>query len=1518
MAGSGDIAIVGLSCLFPGASGLAEFWHNIVTGVDAVGDAPAGSDVAERYDPDAGPEGLYCQRGGYLRDLATFDPAEHGVMPRAVDGGEPEHFVALRLAREALADAGYLDRPFDRERAAVIIGRGTFLNRGNVTALQHGLVIEQTLRVVRRLHPDYGDEDIDALRRELHAELPPFNAETAPSLVSNVMCGRVANKLDLRGPSFAVDAACASSLIAVDLARQELVRGRCDLALAGGVNVSTPAIVLMVFCQLSALSRRGEIRPFDAKADGTLLGEGAGLAVLKRREDAERDGDRTYAVLRGIGIASDGHGLGVLAPNPDGQELCLRRAYEDAGVAPASVGLIECHGTGTAAGDKAEIEALTRVFGPRRGEDATCAIGTVKSMISHTIPAAGIAGLIKAALALHHKVLPPTLHCDEPNPDLGLERTPFYPNTTTRPWISDGDSPRRAAVSAFGFGGINAHVVLDETGPAAASRDVSARWEAELILVDGDSRDEMVEAGRRLVALLDGDDPPELADLAFTLACPARTAAHRLAVVAADADDLRHKLGHALDRLADPACTRIQDRSGIVYHASPLGPRGRLAFLFPGEGAQYAGMLAGTCLAFPEVRERFDRADRVFTAGGREVRPSQVFFPPPGTDPGSRLWETDHAVAGVFAAGLGLHDLLGRLGVVPDAVVGHSSGEFAALVAAGAVEVGDEDAFAEHAVALNALDLGSTSPRVTLMTVGGVDRSVLDAVLAEHEGAVVVTMDNCPNQVVVAGDDGAIGRARDRLQAAGALCVTLPFDRAYHTPAWAPSQARLATFLDDLRYATPRTALWSCATAARFPGDPDGVRALALDQWVRPVRFRETVEALHDDGVRLFVEVGPRGNLCGFVDDILRRREHVAVPVDVPQRPGLVQLLRALAVLAAHGVAVRPEHLFARRVVTRLWDGPIPSHAPAPSTRASASALPLRLDLPRLDLREVPRPEPARDEVMDQYADTMDRFLSVQQDVMLAALGGPPGEVTVDVELDPRTQRHLLDHTLGGRLLPSGRPGGLPVLPLSVTLDTAAAVAARLVPGLVLVGVRDFRAERWVELDRPATLRVHAIARPSSPGDVDVEVSRPGEPALARATFRFAAGYPDPPTTPLAPLAEAGKPALAPDAYYRDVMFHGPAFRSVERIERCGPDGVDARLRAPAAWSPEPGAPTDPVLLDAAGQLVGFWAADRLPTGFVIFPLGCDALDLYAPWPDRGTAVDARARTVPVGDSRLRSDIEFALPDDRPLLRASGWEDVRFDLPRRFVAFLLDSGTHPLSDPWPAPVEALGDARLAARRLDPLPDGLRTAGTGIWLRAWSHAVLDEGERAAWHDLPAAGGRRYEWLAARTAAKEAASALTGRHPVDIAIDNDSAGRPVAAAPVHLSLTHAAGVAAALVSPDAAVGLDVEPLARFSEVLEAAALTSEERALLASAPPAAADEWVLRLWCAKEAAAKAAGTGLAGTPRSLVIRRIDADGSVVVERSGPAAGPPFPLRVATGRDGDLVFASALFPIPKEAVP
>ena len=464
----GDVAIVGMACIFPGAPNVQTYWENIVSKVDAIRDPPEDWEAELFYDPDSSEnDRIYCKRGGYLGDLARFDPLRYGVMPASIDGGEPDQFLALRVAHEALADAGYLERPFDRERAEVIIGRGTYINRGFTTVVQHGLVVDQVLRLLRQLHPEHSEEELQSLKRELKASLPPFNAEMAPGLVPNVISGRIANRLDLMGANYTMDAACASSLVAVERAMEDLRLGKCDLALAGGVHASTPPPILQIFCQLGALSRRGELRSFDADADGTLLGEGLGFAVLKRRADAERDGDRVYAVIKGIGVASDGRALGLLEPRVEGEALALRRAYETAAISPESVELIEAHGTGTQVGDVAEIQALREVFGPRNAGPPRCAVGSVKSMISHPIPAAGIAGIIKTALALYEKVLPPTL-CDTPNPKLELEKTPFYINTETRPWVHGGPAPRRAGVNAFGFGGINAHAILEE--PSAGAR----------------------------------------------------------------------------------------------------------------------------------------------------------------------------------------------------------------------------------------------------------------------------------------------------------------------------------------------------------------------------------------------------------------------------------------------------------------------------------------------------------------------------------------------------------------------------------------------------------------------------------------------------------------------------------------------------------------------------------------------------------------------------------------------------------------------------------------------------------------------------------------------------------------------------------------------------------------------------------------------------------------------------------------------------------------------------------------
>lgn len=687
MSPTGDIAIVGMAALFPHAPDVATFWQNILDKVDA---------VTER-----GVEPGHRDRGGFLDGLVRFDPVDHGVPPRSVDGGDPEHFVALRLAREALADAGYLTRPFPRKRAAVILGRANYGSRGYGTLFQHAVVVDQVIRLLATLHPEHSAAELASIEQQLRASLPPFDADTAPGLVPNVMCGRIANRLDLMGSAYVVDAACASSLVAIELAMAELLSGKADLALAGGVHVSSTVPITVLFDRLGALSRRGVVRPFSADADGTLLGEGAGIIVVKRRMDAERDGDRIYAVLKSVGVASDGRAVGVLAPRVAGEELAMRRAYDAAGISPGSVALVEAHGTGTRVGDAAELEALGRVFGPRGDGGPWRALGSVKSMIGHPIPAAGVAGLIKAALALHHKVLPPTLDGGDHAPQ--LDSTSFHLNTETRPWIHVGPQPRRAAVSAFGFGGINAHAVLEEHPGYGPGPILHRRFDAEVLVLSGRDRADLHRCGASLRRMLADRRDVALVDLAYTVNCaPEGMAAARLALVATSVADLEGKLELVLARLADPTCRSIEERSGIYYTEAPLYAPGALAFLFPGQGAQYPNMLADLCVRFPDVRAWFDLMDRPF-AEQRRPLPSRLLYPPPGgrkAEEPAALWALDYGLTAVYTANQALSGLLGRLGIRPDAVLGHSSGDFSALSEAGVLPVDDDAELVRHVVVL--------------------------------------------------------------------------------------------------------------------------------------------------------------------------------------------------------------------------------------------------------------------------------------------------------------------------------------------------------------------------------------------------------------------------------------------------------------------------------------------------------------------------------------------------------------------------------------------------------------------------------------------------------------------------------------------------------------------------------------------------------------------------------------------------------------------------------------------------
>jgi acyl transferase domain-containing protein/phosphopantetheinyl transferase len=931
----GDVAIIGMACALPGAPDLETFWHNIVNKVDAITDVPPGRwDPEVFFDPNSDSnDRVYSKRGGYITYPIRFNPSEYGVIPIVAMHGEPEQFLALIVAHQALADAGYLNRPAHRDRTEVIMGRGNYLNRGLFTMIQHVRGAEDALRIIKSFFPDMPEEEIREIKAELKGSLPVFNVDTASTLIPNLTTGRIANRLDLMGANYTVDAACASSLIAAEIGVRDLLTRKCDLALVGGIYLSNDVGFLSIFCQLHALSHRSQIRPFDKDADGLLIGEGAGCIALKRLEDAERDGDRIYAVIKGVGTSSDGRAVGILAPRTEGEELALRRAYEMAGVPATTVELIEAHGTATPVGDYAEVQAMARVFGPRDGEMPWCGLGSIKSMIGHVMPAAGIAGLIKAVLALYHKTLPPTLHCETPNPRLELEKTPFYINTETRPWIqSSADTPRRAGVNAFGFGGINAHVILEEypTTEEAALPGHLLHWETEVCTFQGETRQDLTEHMRRCLQYLEAGPQVLLKDLAYTLNREL-TQPYRLAVVASSLEDLGKKLDRALQRLSDPQRRQIKEREGIYYFEAPLSREGKLAFLFPGVGAAYVNMLSDLCLHFPEVRTCFDLANQLFTSHERSTRmPSQVIYPPPDphsaekAPPPQRLWQGDGILGAIYAADGALYALLTRLGVRADMMVGHSFGDVFPLVFAADTEV-PRDVFMDAMASLEQLvrsviqiyerlrSEGKIPQDLALLNVGA-DSATVSGLFEDIDGPLYISMDNCPHQVVVVGAKGAVAQLSELLRGRGIFYEELPLDQpAYHTPMFEGARRPLEEYRSQWSFPPHAVEVYTCTTASPYPKDPTAIRQQGIELWMRRVEFRKTIEAMYAAGARIFVEVGPGGILTAFVDDILRGRPYLAAASNVPRRSGITQLNHLVGMLASQGIPISLDYLYKRR-----------------------------------------------------------------------------------------------------------------------------------------------------------------------------------------------------------------------------------------------------------------------------------------------------------------------------------------------------------------------------------------------------------------------------------------------------------------------------------------------------------------------------------------------------------------------------------------------------------------------------
>ena len=977
------LAIVGIGCLFPKAAGPGAFWANVKNGVDGITEVPASHwNPDDYFDPDPKtPDMTYARRGGFL-DPVPFRPMDFGIPPRDVEATDTSQLLGLVAARQALTDAGLGNVAKRQERVSVILGVTGTLEL--VIPLGARLGHPKWKRAMKDASvPDDAAEDAAA---RIAASYVPWQENSFPGLLGNVVAGRIANKLDLGGTNCVVDAACASSLSAVHLAALELQAGRSDVVVTGGIDTFNDIFMYMCFSKTPALSPTGDAKPFDANGDGTILGEGLGVVVLKRLADAERDGDTIYAVLKGIGSSSDGKGNAIYAPSAEGQQRCLRTAYSIAGVDPGTVELVEAHGTGTKVGDTVEASALVEVFGGTGSDKPRpwCAVGSVKSQIGHTKAAAGAASLVKAAMALYHKVLPPTLKVKQPVEPFRAADSPFYVNTAARPWLPRAEHPRRAGLSAFGFGGSNFHAVLEEYRPAKVAPD----WDGgvEIVALGAATPVELAAKVASLPTVWDEfARAAEASRATFDATSPCRVAF----AAPRSRTDLRSLLTTAAAKLrAEPNAASWHTPDGVHFGRGAVP--GAVAVLFPGQGSQQVGMLRDLATLFPEVLDSLAAAnDAVPAAGG--VRLSDHVYPPTRFDAaaGKRdddaLRDTRVAQPAIGAVSWGAWRVLNeRFGLKPAAFAGHSYGELVALAAAGRFTATDLFALSRLRGELMAKtrDGDAGTMLAVLAPVGEIE-----AVIRREQLNIVVANRNAPAQTVLSGATAEIDRAAAALAAAGLKTARLPVAAAFHSPLVADAAGPLRAALEGVELSEGTAPVFANTTAEPYPANPADAKDLLANQLAKPVAFVDEVKALAAAGVRTFVEVGPGAVLTRLVEATLADAgvtdaDVFAVDAAGGKRSGVLDFGNTLARLAARGVAVR----------LTAWEDGSRCRPPAPDTKPglvvpltganhvnARPALPPRPPAPHANGKPNPITTPARGPAMTDPSALAQALTATQQ-----------------------------------------------------------------------------------------------------------------------------------------------------------------------------------------------------------------------------------------------------------------------------------------------------------------------------------------------------------------------------------------------------------------------------------------------------------------------------------------------------------------------------------------------------------
>lgn len=1443
-----DIAIVGISCLFPGALNVDRYWQNLVNGVDSIVDAPA-----ERIDPMYFQKGepaydrFYCNRGGFL-EIPAMDPMRYGFLPIAAKGMEPEQLFMMKLAYDALEDADVFKKNISLENGCVIIGKGNF---GNLSSMRNMDIVNtsvQVLEVVKACIPNISDEDLDKIKKAYQAQKGEIRPDTAIALMPNLIAALVTNKLDMHGPAYTVDGACASSAIAINHASELLLSGQCDIALAAGIHTAQSAMFQASFNMLGAISHKGVISPFSEDADGLLPSEGGGVLVLKKLDKAIKDNDRIYAVIKSSAVFSDGSGVSVMAPNTEGQQKTIARAWEKVDLDPKRIGLIEAHGTATIAGDKVEITTLNSFFGKDEPSLNKIWLGSVKSNIGHTMPAAGMAGIIKVALALFHRKIPPTLHAEKPAKALIDSR--FLLPQEAIDW--DGvDYPLVAGVNAFGFGGINSHVVMTAY----------------------DNKPENMIPNPKLSMRR-----------AFKQAClvGANTKEELL-----DKIDRKHWMGAKGKYklvIFDPTEERIARARAIVEKDKPW--KGRLDIWFSNEPLleKKEGKLAFLFAGF-NMEMDFD------------INAIADFF--------ELERPKDMAEHGMLNHSLKLYHInnildtsLKKLGVVPDMNAGHSIGEWHAGKASGLITGENVQSMMEAWVKdLNQeIDPNSKGPNDDFEThysdvyfvAVGCGYETLEPLVKDIPD-LYLSNDNCNTQVLMCGTREAVDEMCKRLKKEQIFNQELPYKSGYHTPFIAKELWILDYCLNQIEeLKEPTIPVWSATSLEQYPTEMEEYRKLTIDHLTSHIRFRELINKLYDEEkARVFIQIGA-GPLTGFVEDILHDKEYSAISTYVPGKSGVEQMRRILALLFIEGKDV--DMLFIRngensKVVGQDFElesfDPIVKDFPLIKETLKKSG---GFDFASYEEDAEGKPfvqkvnENMREMSLAQkdMLDIMNEVKSLEQKFNLTGIGAAIEQPKRELAYTPKEQKNLpkaesnskksfneevvitikdypyiTDHTVVDQPEYWTVVEDLDVvIPMTMSMELLMEIAEKHAPSKKVLGLSTFGIFQWMNVFNEFKLQTK--------GDwVSEDLLKLEMKNFLTTEVMLGNEYPAPPQKYVENIDLGNSIRELPSIkhIYEDIMFHGPNYQGVVEVTEFKERGLKAVVKHAGGKAS---------LLDTLGQLIGVYLKLLVEENNVSFPVSVNKITFYQDFHDQDGLFEFTLVVTELNQDFIQGDM-ILKRDGKVWCVAENWINHRFEMDQA----LWDIVNTPLGN------------RLA-KDLEGTPAlyfDLAYSKTGSWPFI-EKRYLNQEEKL--HHKGLLLNQRRPYAISRVAVKDAVRTYIlekfgkALYPIEVGIGHDEKGKPFVKGldefkGLEISLSHKGNESVAIAS-DKPVGIDLELIEERSDDFVKMSFTDKEMSLLKNKEQA---EWITRFWTAKEAYGKMLGIGLEGNPKKIEIEKIEGE-------------------------------------------